>query len=86
LGYGSSEEVPERKPGFFERRRARKAARRAERERKRREAHQQEVERILRKISDSGLESLTPRERRVLEEETERQREAGKTFGEPRRQ
>ena len=76
-GYGSfdgGEEPAERKPGFFERRRLRKSAERAERERQRREEHEQAVEAVLRKISESGIGSLTPRERRVLEEETERQR------------
>ena len=56
------------------RRRARKVAETAERERKRREAHEQAVEAVLQKISDSGIDSLTPGERRVLEEETNRQR------------
>jgi hypothetical protein len=63
-----------RRPGVFARRRARRAARRAERERKRRDEHQQAVEAVLRKVSESGLPSLTARERRVLEQETQRQR------------
>ncbi len=75
-GYTSFDggENRERRPGFFERRRARRAAARAERERQEREARDQDVERVLRKISESGTESLTARERRLLEEETERQR------------
>lgn len=64
----------ERRPGFFERRRAKRAAAKAERERERREEHERDVERILRKISESGIKSLSARERRVLEQETERQR------------
>ena len=63
-----------RKPGFLARRRARKQALRAERERQRREEHDKAVEATLRKIAESGIASLTPRERRILEEETERQR------------
>ena len=75
-GYKSLEgdEPPPRKPGYFERRRVRKAEVRARQERERREAHDHAVEAVLRKISGSGMASLTPRERRVLQEETERQR------------
>ncbi len=77
-GYTSldRDDARERRPGFLERRRMRKVARKAERERKRREEHRRAVEKTLRKISESGVESLTPRERRILEEETERQRTA----------
>ncbi len=74
--YGSGEEswdVPERKPGFFERRRIRKASQQIARQRERIAAHEKEVERILAKVSQSGLASLSPRERNVLEEETKRQ-------------
>ena len=68
---GSAEE---RRPGFFERRRARKASRKAERERQNREEHDKAVEVILAKVSRSGIESLTPREQSILQSETERQR------------
>ena len=64
----------EPKPGFFERRRLEKAARKAQREHEERERHEQQVEGILRKVSITGIDSLTARERRVLEQETERQR------------
>ena len=64
----------ERKPGYFERRRIRKTAAKAERERKQREERQKKVERILAKISRSGMASLTPSERSILNEETQRQR------------
>lgn len=63
-----------RQPGFFEQRRARKAAMKAQREQQRREDHKKTVEEVLAKISRSGLESLTPRERGILQNETERQR------------
>ena len=78
-GYTSLErsDETERKPGLFERRRARKAAAKAERERKFREDHDREVERVLSKISESGMESLSAKERRILELETQRQRTAG---------
>ena len=75
-GYTSldREETRASKPGFFARRRAQKEAIKAERECKRREKHDRAVERILRKISESGTASLTAGERRILEQETERQR------------
>ena len=66
----------ERKTGFFERRRQRRDARKAQREQKREEERQRAVEAALRKVSISGVESLTPRERRILEEETKRQQSA----------
>ena len=64
----------ERGPGFFERRRLAKQAIKAERERERRQRHDEQVELILRKVSTTGLDSLTPQERRILKEETQRQR------------
>ncbi len=76
-GYASldrNSSADEPRPGFFERRRAKKAAIRADREREKRAEHEKTVERVLAKISRSGMESLTPRERRILQEETERQR------------
>jgi Zn-dependent protease len=74
-GYSSFEhdEPRPRKSGPLKRWRARRAAAREERERQRRHEHQKAVEAILKKISESGLASLTPRERRILEEETKRQ-------------
>jgi len=74
-GFGGFEEEPrERKPGFLERRRLRKAAEEAERLRRAWEAREQQVEAALRKISQSGVDSLSPQERRLLEEETMRKR------------
>ncbi len=76
-GYTSlngDEAKAERRPGFFERRRARKEAVRAARETQAREEHERAVEQILQKISQTGMASLTARERRILEDETERQR------------
>jgi len=71
--YGDSWDAPERKPGYFERRRMRKASQQADRERERLASLEKEVERILSKVSASGLASLSSSERRVLEEETKRQ-------------
>ncbi len=59
---------------LLERRRVRKQEKTAELERQRREAHEKAVEAVLRKISGAGLASLTPGERRILEEETNRKR------------
>lgn len=75
-GYTSLEraDTKEPKPGFFARRRAKKAAAKEERQRQGREEHKREVERILRKISETGMASLSAKERRILERETERQR------------
>lgn len=61
--------------GMIARRRARKALRLAEQERIARQRHQEAVDEILRKIARSGLGSLTPPERKILEEETRRVRE-----------
>ncbi len=80
-----SDEDSQRRPGFFERRRQRKAAIRAERERQRREQHEKTVEAVLRKISESGMDSLSPKERRILEEETERRRTVSDHSAETRR-
>ena len=78
-GYTSLDaaERPQRRPGFWERRRAAKAQRRAERQRRQIELHRRQVDAILRKISESGTESLTLEERRILDHETQRQRSAG---------
>ncbi|MGB9626803.1 MAG: DUF6576 domain-containing protein, partial [Phycisphaerae bacterium] len=44
-------------------------------------AEQAEVDRILAKVSESGLQSLTRRERRTLEIATQRQRERDREAG-----
>ncbi len=77
-GYDGLDEAHDRrnrKPGFFERWRAKKAAERARLEREREEAHEQAVEDILMKVSARGLSSLTAKERSILEEETRRRRD-----------
>lgn len=70
------DEPPARRPSWFESWRARRAAARAERERAAQQAHEEAFERVLAKISQSGIDSLTTSERKVLEEETRRRREA----------
>ena len=50
---------------------------RFERRRKREQASQAEIDRILDKVRDKGLSSLTRREKKLLSEETERQKRAG---------
>lgn len=74
LGLPGEEERRDPQPGFFARRRARKAAEFEERRRKEETEHQEAVDRILRKVSLTGLSSLTPQERKVLERETQEQR------------
>ncbi len=71
--FSESWNEPERKPGYFERRKIRKADEQAEREHAKLASVEKEVERILSKVSASGLASLSAAERRVLEEETKRQ-------------
>lgn len=75
-GYTSLERetVRPKQPGFFERRRMRKEQIRRQREAQRREELARRVDAILTKISTHGIQSLTPEERRILKEETERQR------------
>jgi Zn-dependent protease len=79
-GYTSLErggQPAERKPSYWERRRARREAEKARREVQRREEHRRLVDEILEKVHRSGIASLTPKERRILEEETNRQRTQG---------
>jgi len=53
-----------------------RGARRAERQERDREAESSEVDAILAKIAQQGLDSLTDRERRLLQRATERRRES----------
>lgn len=69
------DEPPPRRPSWIESWCARRAAARAERHRAAQQAHEDAFEQVLAKISQSGLDSLTPGERKVLEEETRRRRE-----------
>lgn len=81
-GYDAFEtgESAERKPGFYARWKLKRAAEKDRRVQQLKEKLQQEVERILRKVSQSGMSSLNTQERRILEEETARQRSmAGKS-------
>jgi Zn-dependent protease len=65
---------PEPKPGFFERWRRRRAAKRARDEAALRERAQGQVDAVLEKVSREGMGSLTDSERRVLEEASRRAR------------
>ncbi len=78
-GYASFDEAetPEKTPGPIARWKNKRAAEKAERERQEKEAHRLAVEEILRKIAATGMDSLTPAERRTLEAETERKRSQG---------
>jgi len=81
-GYQAFEDSAPRKrrPGVIQRWKLKRAARRAEMERKREHHRHRTVEDILRKVAQSGLASLSPAERNILEEETARRREIS---GEP---
>ncbi len=75
-GYTSFERSAERagrSPSYWQRRRARKEEARRQREIERLEADRRAVDAILEKISREGMQSLTPRERRILQRETQRQ-------------
>ncbi|NOT01474.1 MAG: hypothetical protein HOP29_12695 [Phycisphaerales bacterium] len=65
-----------RKPSWFQRRRAARALAREERERRRLDQRRERIDAVLEKVHRHGVASLTPPERRLLEEETERQRTA----------
>jgi Zn-dependent protease len=71
---GARAQVRAKRPGFRKRLRLRRAAAHAERERKAQEQHEQAVEQILAQVSQSGVGSLNPRQRAILEEETRRRR------------
>jgi len=84
VDFGDESAFSSRRPrrvGWIKRYRARRAAASEERERRIREAHQQAVEDVLRKVSQTGLASLSSQERQVLEEETRRRRAAGGDLG-----
>lgn len=74
-GYASLEaddQEAARRPSWFARRRQARAERKAETDRKRQLDEKQRVDAILRKVSKEGVGSLTPNEKRVLQEETRR--------------
>ena len=62
------------KPSFWERRRARRAMIREERESERLQDQRRRIDEILAKVHHDGMESLSPKERRLLKEESARQR------------
>lgn len=74
-GYASLEEgETQRTPGPIARWKTKRAAAKAERAREEELSRQRQVEDILKKISETGLASLSPKERKLLEEETARKR------------
>lgn len=62
------------KPGFFEQRRRRRAEQARSRQIQQQQALEKEVDRILDKVHHEGLASLTKKEKRILQEATDRQR------------
>lgn len=76
-GYGPRSPRVEEDDSAEERRRYEKARKRQQAD----SAHQAEVDRVLAKIAESGMGSLTRSERKVLERETERKRNQGGSGG-----
>ena len=77
-GLGGSEfaaslrDDPEPEPGYFERRKARQQEQKAIRVQIEEDQRLAAVDAVLRKVSQDGIDSLTPPERRILEAETRR--------------
>ncbi|MEK6677544.1 MAG: site-2 protease family protein [Planctomycetota bacterium] len=65
-----------RQSGFFDRRKAEQAARRAQKRESMELFREEHVDDTLRKIARQGMSSLTRKERRLLESETRRRRES----------
>ncbi|MHC5111327.1 MAG: metalloprotease [Planctomycetota bacterium] len=66
----------QRKPGMIQRWRSRRAAARARRADEAEKARQALVESALKQISEYGIDSLTPKQRQALDDETRRRRMA----------
>ncbi|MBI1375760.1 MAG: hypothetical protein GC159_23875 [Phycisphaera sp.] len=62
--------------GFFERRRRLKAEARRAKQRAAQEALDAEIDRILEKVSEQGMQSLSAKEKRTLQTKTEQERKA----------
>ena len=71
-GHGAFGEQSERKPSWLARRRADKQARRAALEHHRRAERQEQIDRILDKVHREGVQSLTAKEKKLLQDETDR--------------
>jgi stage IV sporulation protein FB len=80
-GYTTFEETGQQSdsPGFWARRKAKRAARRREREERIRRLEEEEVDAILAKVREKGVQSLTRHEKRILEEATARRQSKGHT-------
>ena len=79
-GYGglpADQSSAGRKPGFFQRRKQGRWAKHQEELRR----QGQEVDRILAKVSREGLARLTRREKKILQQATEHQREQDRHVG-----
>jgi len=77
MGFASLEDDEHRpvaRLSFWARLKMRRAQAKALRKAQRREEHQRRVDEILEKVHRYGMDSLTVRERRILQEETDRQR------------
>lgn len=72
--YMPDREPPRRRPGFFARWRQRRAERRALRQAEAQERLRQKVDAVLEKVSREGIGSLSPSERKILDEASRRTR------------
>ncbi len=75
-GYGGGEDWsrPAQREGFFARMRRARAERAAERKAQQQSTANAEIDRILKKVSEHGLQSLTDKEKRTLQQATEDKR------------
>jgi len=67
-------DTEEKKPGFFERRRQQREEKKRRKQAERQAAFEREVDRILEKVSREGLASLTAKEKKTLQQETDRKK------------
>ena len=72
VGYYNQRETAPSRPGLFDRVRAKSEPKRRPRAKQKEARREAELDRILTKVKDEGLQSLTDREKRTLQEETER--------------
>ncbi|MCG3139148.1 MAG: hypothetical protein HJJLKODD_03027 [Phycisphaerae bacterium] len=75
-GYRSlpDEDDPRRRPSWWTRHRLQRMARRQQREREQTAERERLVDDILSKVREQGMHSLTAREKRILQQETERKK------------
>jgi len=75
-GYGgfNDNDKSESKPSWLARRRNAKLAKKAEKQRLQQELLEKEIDRVLQKVHQQGIKSLTNKEKKILQSETERKK------------